>query len=137
MGTRSSEGRRIPGNPLGSVLRATARAARTPRRTVSVPGQTPDTEAGHQAPDTTFVRCVCPVVLSAVRDTDTDGQLTWFYGRTLDTVPVVSALVVSDEVAAVTILSVSPERVVLQVWDPYETAAGPGVLVHVMAVVSQ
>lgn len=105
MGVRVSDARRIPGNPLGGVLRATARAARKGGRRVAVPPEIQEAPTPEvRTPQTARLFC------------NKAGQIHWFF--TGDRVPVVSVVPISEfnVPMCVTILSADPSLVLLQVW---------------------
>ena len=74
MANRDSALRRLPGNPLGGVLRQTARAARsTTRRSVAVPG--PEGPIGPEGPPATGIVATAVASLTS----DDAGVATWIF----------------------------------------------------------
>ena len=125
MATRGSAVRRIPGNPLGGVLRATARAARsTTRRSVSIPG--PQGEAGPQG------ECGAPAtVVAAALTSDVLGVARWDF-EPMDTVPLLIATPVADVPVFATLREASECHAEFLVWHADGTP-WTGATVHVAA----
>lgn len=121
MGVRTSDARRIPGNPLGGVLRATSRAARNgPRKRAA-------------EPEEDFVEEPVPVVSRAVSvPCETGGRVRWVFSSQLKTVPVVVAVAVADRPVTVTITEVTDSAVWLALWELDGTPAPEGTMVHLI-----
>lgn len=121
--------RRIPGNPLAGVLRATARAARsTTRRSVAIPGpEGPQGEPGPTGPAAPGVAAHATAVL----ETDSEGVAAWTYPETAD-VPVIIATTAGFLPVLVTVAEVTETGAVLVAWTLGGERA-PDVLLHVVA----
>lgn len=117
MAMRGGPARRLVGNPLGGVLRASERAARRPTRRAPAP------EPAEASPEPREAVQVRPVAVpraagaAAVVSTGPGGRAVWCPD------PGLGELVVSAVVAgpggpyAVSVLEDVPGRVVLQVWE--------------------
>lgn len=136
MAMRGGPARRLVGNPLGGVLRASERAARRPARRTPAPPPTP--EAAEVVEEARPVVRTADTGAAAVVSTGPGGRAVWCPD------PSLGELVVSAVVAGpggpytVSVLEDGPGRVVLQVWELVRhgrgmrwTEAGACVRVHV------
>lgn len=130
MGQRTSDPRRIPGNPLAGVLRSTARAARTPRRRIAPVIASPVVEAPAPPP------VPQPRLLAAVVACDGEGRASWTFPAQLRNAPVVTATAVAQGPALVMIESLDERGVILLVCDSGGVTAPQGTAVHLVAVVT-
>lgn len=128
MGNRTSDRRRVPGNPLAGVLRSTARAARSPRRRAApvIPPPVAETPVPPQAQQ--------PKLMATVVRCDGDGRASWTFPTPLRTAPVVTTTAVASEPVLVTIEDLNGRGVSIFVWDPYGVTAPQGTAVHLVAV---
>lgn len=126
MATRNSVTRRLPGNALGGVLRATAHAARsTTRRSVSIPG--PEGPQGVQGPAGVTATPVATAVTS-----DFDGRARWDFPE-MDPAPLVVATPVTDLPVFATLIESGPSHAEFAVWHCDGTPF-PGVTLNVVAL---
>lgn len=133
MATRGSPARRIPGNPLGSLLRVAAQQARsTTRRSVAVPG--PPGAEGVAGPE--GQQGVGAAVFTTLV-TDAGGSVTWTFSTPLAATPVIAAVAAATAGVVVTVAAVSPTAVTLATWTVTAGAlvASPSQEVHVTAFV--
>jgi len=125
MAVRNSPMRRIPGNPVGGVLRATARAARsTTRRSTMIPG--PPGEAGVAGPPGPVA---APV--AAVLTCNEVGEARWDYADQ-GGVPMIVATPVADVPLIATLKAASATRAEFRVWH-CDGTPWPGATLHVAA----
>ena len=128
MAGRNSPSRRLPGNPLGGVLRQTARMARRPQRQPSVTSETPE-------PDGVTPPVAAPVspgvVAATVLVTDATGVATLFFDDQ-PAPPVVTATATAATPVVVTVRQVGTASATLVAWQLDGTVAA-GVAVSVTA----
>lgn len=135
MAVRGSAVRRVPGNPLGGLLRDVQRQSRVAQRPKPGPPDPPGPVVVHvPAPPTTAVGAGGGTA-AAVVVTDADGRAVWAYPTPYPGVPVVGALpVAATAPLTVTVEEVTAARLVVRVWHPASSEpAGGGVRVHVTA----
>lgn len=138
MAMRGGPARRLVGNPLGGVLRASERAARRPTRRAPAPGPVEVSPELRESVQARPVAVTGAAGAAAVVSTVPGGRAVWCPD------PGLGELVVSAVVAgpggpyAVSVLEDQPGRVVLQVWELVRhgrgmrwAEAGAGVRVHV------
>ncbi|QBZ73517.1 hypothetical protein SEA_MISCHIEF19_32 [Streptomyces phage Mischief19] len=154
MAQRSSAARRLPGNPLGGVLRATAQQARSttrrspgqvgaagvagpagPQGVAGPPGATGPAGAtgpmGPQGP-----RGVGAVAADSTLRADADGIVTWEFPTPFKTLPVVSALPVASTypyTVSITSLTVAQAVFVVQRYRGGTFEPGDGTRLHLVA----
>lgn len=158
MAARSSAVRRLPGNPMGGVLREIGRASRKatrmpgPRGEQGTPGppggQGPPGDrgpVGEQGPPGERGPAGAPAAAMVV--TSADGRAAWVYELPFVRPPVITALAVDpapsdDRTVTVTLESVTADRAVVRVWQTQPLLglgvlplmpAGAGVQVHMTA----
>lgn len=126
MAVRNSAVRRIPGNPLGGVLRHTARMARsTTRRLPSLPGpEGPQGAEGPPGPAATAVSqaLTCDETGTATWDLPSVDGPVWFGVTPVSDVPLIAALVSQDST-----------RAVFRAWH-CDGTPWPGATLHVVLV---
>jgi len=150
MASRGAANRRLPGNPMGGVLRDLGRQSRTTSRKPGrvgaqgeqgppgIPG--PPGEPGQQGPPG------APPA-AAIVTTGADGRATWAFLRPFTAPPVISALAVDttpgdDRTVTVALEQVTATHAVVRVWQTQAiiglgllplTPAGSGIQVHMTA----
>jgi hypothetical protein len=131
MATRNSVARVIPGNPLGSILRETAREARrTSRRSTGTPGEPGETgpQGPPGSPGVARVQYTTTVVSGAT------GLFTWTYPAPFTGTPFLYATVVDSSPRWVSVYLPNSTSTQGYVWD-FATGTGiPGITVNLLAI---
>lgn len=147
MATRGGPAFRVPGNPLGGIIRDLDRRTRTPRKRaparVEVPVEGPRGPRGPRGPAGPPGPPSHHVAAAAVVVTGDDGRARWQYPAPFDTAPVLTAaaMAIGGELPAIAVLEeVEAAYAVVRVWNyrpnPKTGVAWPvkaGVRVHVTA----
>ncbi|QPL14060.1 hypothetical protein QEH48_gp031 [Streptomyces phage TurkishDelight] len=139
MAMRGGAARRLPGNPLGGLLRDMDRRTRTTTRRAR-PAGAPQPEAAPPAAEP----APRPVERqAAVLTTGEDGRLRWTYGRPFAQPPVLTAVPVDPApdsdlgTVVVALEAVTETYTYARAWRVGQrgkaVAAGPGVTVHMTA----
>lgn len=146
MATRNSVARLIPGNPVGSILRETAREARrTSRNTAGATGA--EGVAGATGPRgpagpagatgaTGATGPAGPGLLQYATQTATDGagEVIWNYPAPFVNTPTVLAQVVGGQPYWWSVTFVNNIGVQVTVWDYLTASPAPGVAVNILAL---
>ncbi|MFC4060263.1 hypothetical protein ACFOWE_18315 [Planomonospora corallina] len=143
MASRGSAARRLPGNPVGGMLRELNRRARQSAKAGPRGHEGPEGPPGPPGPPGAAGRPLA----AAVAVTGGDGRAEWVFTDPLAAPPVIAALPVDpdpgdERTVTVTLEQTTTERVVVRVWRtrpllglgllPAEPA-GAGVRVHLTA----
>ncbi|MEI5526805.1 hypothetical protein WB388_40115 [Streptomyces brasiliscabiei] len=139
MAMRGGAARRLPGNPLGGLLRDMDRRTRTTTRRAR-PAGAPQPEAAPPAAEPAPRRVERQ---AAVLTTGEDGRLRWTYGRPFAQPPVLTAVPVDPApesdlgTVVVALEAVTETYAYARAWRVGQrgktVAAGPGVTVHMTA----
>lgn len=118
MAMRGGPARRLVGNPLGGVLRASERAARRPTRRTGAPAPVQDVpEAVEAVEEARTTARTGRVDAAAVVSTVPGGRAVWCPDLALGELVISAVVAGPGGPFTVSVLEDEPGRVVLQVWE--------------------
>lgn len=135
MAMRGGAMRRMPGNPLGGMLRDLDRRARTTTRSAGRRAPAGDPPAGEAGPQGERGPAGPPgrSTAAAIATTGDDGRARWTFPAPYDVPPVLAALPAGQTPLVPAVEEVTAAHAVVRLWTLTGSSAGAGVHVHLMA----